>query len=191
MADPKHLTPKQAAWFAKIREGIEEDTGRTIDEWVLIARACPETSHKKRLTWFKEVHGLGINRASTILGAAFETGLGWDKPDALLDNLWREPQLRAIYDEIESHAKSLGDDVISGPRKTFSGFSRNYQFAAARPVRGKVRLGLAIDPESHGLEQSKASDSWSDRLTSVVVLSAPADIDESVRELIKAAWQNS
>lgn len=87
MANKKYVTAKQANWFAKVRQGIEEDTGKTIDEWVVIARACPETSHKKRLQWFKDVHGMGVNRASTILGAAFKTGLGWDSPEALLDQI--------------------------------------------------------------------------------------------------------
>ena len=191
MADPKYVTSKQANWFAKVREGIEEDTGKTIDEWIVIARACPEVAHRKRLKWFKDVHGLGINRASTILGAAFNNGLGWDNPEALLNDLWKKPELRAIYDDIETYVKSLGDDVIVGPRKTFSGFSRKYQFAAARPVRGAVRLGLAVDPVKHKLERAKSSDSWSDRLVSVVVVSTPTDVNKSLKTLIKTAWEAS
>lgn len=187
----KNVTPKQANWFAKVRQGIEEETGKTIDEWVVIARACPETTQKKRLKWFKEVHGLGSNRALTILSAAFDTGLGWDNPDALLDGLWKSPELRAVYDAIESYAKSLGKEVVIGPRKTFSGFSRKYQFAAARPVRGKVRVGLAVDPVKYKLEHAKKSDSWSDRLTAVVVVSHPADVDKTLKQLIKMAWENS
>lgn len=191
MTEPTYVTPKQANWFAKVREGIEKETDKTFEEWIEIARSCPETAHKKRLKWFKEVHGLGINRASTILGAAFETGLGWNNPDALLDHLWKTPELRAIYDTIETYAQSLGDDVVVGPRKSFSGFSRKYQFAAARPVRGKARLGLAIDPEKYDLERAKSSDSWSDRLTAVVIIATPDDITDSVKSLIKAAWEAS
>ena len=191
MAGPQHLSSKQANWFAKIRKGIEDNTGKTIDEWIVIARACPETSHKQRLKWLKDVHGLGVNRASTILAAAFETGIGWDNPAALLDELWKKPELRSIYDAIELYIKSLDDDVVIGPRKTFSGFSRQYQFAAARPVRGQLRLGLALDPDVYKLERAKSSDSWSDRLASVVVVSAPADIDDTIKALIKCAWERS
>lgn len=191
MTTPKYVTPKQANWFAKVRQGLEQETGKSLEEWIEIARACPESTHKKRLSWFKEVHGVGLNRASTILNAAFETGLGWDNPEGLLASLWKTPELREIYDAIETYAKSLGDDVVVGPRKTFSGFSRKYQFAAARPVRGKVRLGLALEPDEYGLEKSKSSDSWSDRLTSVVIVSTPNEIDERVKSLIQSAWKNS
>lgn len=191
MANSKYVTSKQANWFAKVREGIEQETGKTIDEWIVIARDCPETAHRKRLAWFKEVHGLGINRASTILGAAFETGLGWDNPAALLDELWKKPELRATYDAIEAYVMSLDDGVVVGPRKTFSGFSRKFQFAAARPVRNIVRLGLAIDPKTHGLEHAKKSDGWSERLTSVVLVSSPDEVNDSLKVLIKTAWEGS
>ena len=191
MTTPKHVTPKQANWFSKVREGLEKETGKTLEEWIEIARACPENSHKKRIKWFKEVHGVGLNRASTIINAAFETGLGWDNPDALLDHLWKKPDLRAIYDAIENYAMSLGEDVVVGPRKTFSGFSRKYQFAAARPVKGTVRLGLAVDPVEYGLEKAKASDSWSDRLTSVIIVSSPDEINEHLKSLIRSAWERS
>lgn len=191
MTNPNYVTPKQENWFTKVREGLEKDTGKALAEWIEIARACPESSHNKRLRWFKDVHGIGINRASVILSAAFETGLGWDNPEALIDQLWKTPELRAIYDAIEAYATSLGDDVVVGPRKTFSGFSRQYQFAAARPVRGKVRLGLAVDPTEHNLERAKSSDSWSDRVAAVVVVSSITDINKVVKSLMRSAWETS
>jgi len=191
MANPKYVTSKQANWFAKVQQGIEKDTGKTMDEWVEIAKSCPDTSHKKRLKWFKEEHGLGINRASTILSKAFKTGYGWDKPDVLLDALWKKDELREIYDAIQTYVITLGDDIVIGPRKTFSGFSRKYQFAAVRPVRGKVRLGLALDPREHDLEPAIGSDSWSERLKSVIIISTPADINGRVKSLLKSAWEVS
>lgn len=191
MTNSNYVTPKQANWFAKVRDGLEKDTGKALEEWIEIARACPENSHRKRLSWFKDVHGLGINRASAILGAAFGTGLGWDNPEALIDRLWKTPESRAIYDVIEACATSLGNDVVVGPRKTFSGFSRKYQFAAARPVRGKVRLGLAVDSAEHNLERAKSSDSWSDRVASVVIVSSIDDVNEAVKSLMRSAWESS
>ena len=64
---PKYLSPKQANWFNKVRQGLETDTGKSFDEWVAIAKSCPEHSHKLRLKWFKDVHGVGNNRASVVL----------------------------------------------------------------------------------------------------------------------------
>ena len=58
-------------------------------------------------------------------------------------------------------------------------------------MRGQLRLGLALDPVVYKLERAKSSDSWSDRLASVVVVSAPVDIDDTIKELIKCAWERS
>jgi len=190
MAVKKTLSAKQANWFEKVRAGIETDTGVTFKEWVNIAKTCPETTHQKRLRWFKEQHGLGMNRASTIISAAFEADTGWSNPEAMLNGLWKKPELREIYDGIESYAVGLGDDVIVGPRKTFSGFSRNYQFAAARPVRNSVRLGIAVDPTEFGLEASSSSDSWSDRVASVVVITNAKEFNATVKKYLKTAWKN-
>jgi len=96
-----------------------------------------------------------------------------------------------MYDAVAAYAQSLGDDVVVGPRKTFSGFSRQYQFAAARPVRATVRLGLAIDPTAFNLEPAKKSDSWSDRLTSVVIITSIDEIDKTLKRLLKQAYENS
>ncbi|MCB0811538.1 MAG: DUF4287 domain-containing protein, partial [Flavobacteriales bacterium] len=74
------LTERQKKWFASVREGLERGTGKSLDEWVKIVRKCPETAQRARLVWLKDNYGLGVNRASTVLGAAFESGAGWDKP---------------------------------------------------------------------------------------------------------------
>lgn len=192
MTKPPYVTTQQNQWFESVQAGLEKDTQKSLDEWIKIAKTCPETKHKARLDWFRSNHGLGINRASLILSATFKTGLGWDNPSALLDNLWKTPESRAIYDQVETIAKSLGDDVVTTPRKTFAAFSRRVQFAALRPSRSGVRLGLALPlADSPNLAKPLSSDSWSDRLTAVQVLSGLDDIDEAVLNRLGKAYVRS
>ena len=47
---PEHLTERQKKWFASVREGLARDTGKSLEEWVAIAQACPETAPRARLT---------------------------------------------------------------------------------------------------------------------------------------------
>ncbi len=61
------LTARQQKWFASVQASLERDTGKTLDDWVAIARTCPETRPKARADWLREHHGLGVNRAG--LGA--------------------------------------------------------------------------------------------------------------------------
>lgn len=186
------LTEQQKKWFASVREGLERDTGKTLEQWVKIARTCPETKPRARQQWFKEKHGIGVNRAATILDAAFggET-MGWDNPDALVAALWKDPVQLKIHDALVATVAKL-DGAIIGEKKTFTGFSRKYQFAAARPTKDGVRLGLAVDPKaSKRLSPPKASEGWSDRNKAVVVLTSPKDIDAELKSLLKAAYDAS
>ena len=89
----EHLTERQKRWMASLRAGLERDTGKTLDEWVAIARTCPETKMRKREKWLKDNYGLGVNRASVIFTQAFGSDYGWDNPDA--QGLGRHAQLQA------------------------------------------------------------------------------------------------
>ena len=186
------LTERQEKWFASVREGIERETGKSFDDWVAIARTCPETKHRARLTWFKETHGLGQNRASVIFAAAFEATPTGEKADELFEGLWKDAGQRAIYERIEKAVSAL-DGVTKGQRKAFTAFSRKVQFASARPVKdGGVRLGLAVSPDADPrLEPAKKNEGWSERLKATAVLTKPGDVDAGLKKLLKDAWSAS
>src|SRR5579875_1919854 len=143
MAEPQ-LTERQKKWFASVREGLQRDTGKSLEEWVAIARTCPETGHRARLKWFKDTHGLLQNRASYVLDEAFGDKMAWSEPDKLAETLWVDPKSRAVFKAVERLARAL-PDVVVGQRKGYTAFSRKVQFAAVRPVKGgTAMLGLAL-----------------------------------------------
>jgi hypothetical protein len=189
--EPQHLTAQQQKWFASVREGLERDTGKSLIDWIAIAKTCPETKHRARLAWFKATHGLMQNRASLVLNEAFpSTEAGWSEPEALRDALWRAPVQRAILQAVEAAVLRL-PKVVVGQRKGYSAWSNAYQFAALRPVKGGAALGLALEPDAApGLEAAK-TDGWSERLKARMVLRAPADVTPAVEALLKAAWDRS
>jgi hypothetical protein len=182
------LTERQEKWFASVREGLARETGRSLDEWTDLARACPETAHRKRLAWMKATYGLGQNRASLILNAAFPPQAGWSRPETLAGPLWAEPAARAVHEAIARLATAL-PDVIIGQRKGFTAYSRRLQFCAARPHKGAVLLGLAVPPRE-GLTPS-GKDGWSERLLSKTVLRTPAEADDRLAALLREAWTRS
>lgn len=186
-----NLTEQQKKWFASVRDGLERDTGKSLAEWVAIARTCPETKSRARLQWFKEKHGLLQNRASYVLGEAFPPETGWDTPDQLRDALWTTPEQRTIYQAV---ADAVADfpKLVVGQRKGYSAWSRAYQFAAVKPAKGGARLGLAVTPDTDPrLEPAKRNDGWSERLKSTLPLTSAAQVDASVKALLKASWEVS
>src|SRR5665213_2145064 len=100
--NPRGLTERQQKWFATVQAGLVSDTGKSLEDWVAIARTCPETRPRARVQWMKDHHGLGMNRASVILSMAFPSGNGWDDPQAQRGALWADPASRAIFEAVEA-----------------------------------------------------------------------------------------
>lgn len=95
MTEP-HLTERQRKWFASVQAGLERDTGKSLTEWIEIARTCPETAPRARLRWFKETHGLLQNRASYVLGEAFPSATPWKEADSLVEARWTDSTSRDL-----------------------------------------------------------------------------------------------
>ena len=188
---PSSMTARQEKWFASIQESMQRETGKTLEEWVAIARTCPETKPGARKAWFKTHHGIGTNRASIILGQAFPETAHWAEPDNLRDTLWADPNARAILEAVEA-AVAARPGLVSAQRKGFTAFSREFQFAALRPAKGGgAVLGLAVEPAADPRLEAPKRETWSERLKAVLPLGGPAEVDASVKALLHQAWERS
>ena len=187
----ENLTERQKKWFASVEASLERDTGKPIAEWVAIARTCPETTPGRRTQWLREHHGLGVNRIAHILSVAFPSAGGWDDADALRAALWKDPASAAIFEAVEAAVAGF-PGLVTGQRKGFSAWSRNFQFAAVRPIRGgKARLGLCVPPDADPRLVEPKNEGWSERLMAAVTLESPADVDVALKALLEQAFERS
>lgn len=185
------LTERQQKWFASVEASLERDTGKTIEEWVAIARTCPHDKPRARVDWLREQYGLGVNRCAHVLSVAFPQAMGWDEPDALRAALWKDPQSEAILQALEEAALAL-PDTVCGQRKAFTAFSRKVQMAAARPVKGgHVMVGFAVTPDADPRLKPRGNESWGDRLKGQMLLTSPEEVDASIVALLRQAWERS
>lgn len=183
------LTERQQKWFASVEASLERDTGKTLAEWVKIAKTCPETAPRKRTQWFREKYGLGVNRIAHIVSVAFPEGPNWDEPDALLDQLWKEREGRAIYEAVAKLVRKEFPDTVIGPRKTFVSFSRKIQFAGMIPVRGgKAEIGLPLPLAASKRLTPMKSRPWAEKHTAILELTSPNEVDAGVKRLLKLAY---
>ena len=187
------LTEQQRKWMASVRASLETSTGKTLEQWVQIARTCPETAPRARQRWFKETHGLGQNYCMMVLQElARSEGAAPRDPGALAQSLWADPAAAAIHAALQAAVDALPGS-ITGQRKTYTTWSRSFAFACARPVKpnGTVRLGLAVQPDTDPRLQEPGKEGWSERLKSVLVLTSPGQVDDGLRALMKAAFGQS
>ncbi len=183
------LTERQQKWFATVKANFETQSGRSLDAWVEIMKACPETAPKARQAWLKSEYGVGQNHASCILDAFDPAGgPGWDEPAELRAALWKDAGSLAILEAVEAVASGV-DDVISGQRKGYTSFSRAVQFAAIRPLKGgRALLGFKLEPvASARLSPAVRKESWSERLSAVVELDDAGAVDGEIARLFAAA----
>ncbi len=187
----EHLTERQKKWFASVQASLERDTGKSLEEWTAIAKACPETTSGKQAAWLREHHGLGINRAAYVLSVAFPSSLGWDDAEGLRAALWKDPASAAIFEAVAAAVKDY-PGLVTGQRKGFSAWSHEFQFAAVRPIRGgRARLGLATPPDADPRLEPAGKEGWSERLKAAVTLESPDQVDPALKALLKQAWDNS
>jgi hypothetical protein len=185
------FTERQKKWVASVQTGVAEATGKSLEEWVEVARTCPETAHRARLKWFKDKYGLMQNRASWVLSVAFPQAVSWNDSDTLRDTLWKDASSRAIFEAVKAAVEEL-PEVVAGQRKGYSAWSRKVQFAAVRPLSGgTAMLGLALPPEADKQLHTPRNEGWSERLKSRLALATPDEVDASLRTLLKKAWSLS
>lgn len=183
------LTERQKKWFAAVQANLEKNTGKPLADWVAIMKTCPESAPRAQAAWLKAEHGVGQNHAAQILDACRPSdGPGWDDPEALRDDLWKDAASLAILEAVERAAAGV-EGVISGQRKGYTSFSRSVQFAAMRPLKGgRALLGLKLSPEvSPRLSPSARRESWSERLTATVELEAADQVDAEISRLFAQA----
>lgn len=192
-ADDRTLTDQQRKWMASVRASLESATGRTLEQWVEVARQCPESKPKARQKWFKDVHGLGQNYAMLVMREA-DAAAGVTRATAVetASALWSDPNAAAIAKALQAEVDAI-DGAITGQRKTYVTWSRSYAFAAARPGKpaSTVRLGLALEPEVDARLSAPNREGWSERLKSVVALGSPDEVDAGLAALLRRAFEGS
>ncbi|PIB91534.1 DUF4287 domain-containing protein [Caulobacter sp. FWC2] len=189
---PQGLTEQQEKWFASVKANLERETGKTLENWVeIVRRDCQETKPRARTDWLKATYGIGQNRAAAIFGVAFPSEMGWDDAEGLRTALWTDPASTAILEAVEAAVADL-PGLVTGQRKGFTAWSRKAQFAALKPLKGGgAILGLAVEPDAApGLSEPR-NEGWSERLKAKLPLTSPAEVDDTVKALLKAAWARS
>lgn len=172
-----------------MQANFEAQTGKPIAAWLEILKTCPETTPGKQAAWLKANHGVGVNHAAYILSCADTSGEpGWDDPDGLRAQLWKDAGSETILAAVEAVAASVGG-VVVGQRKAFTSFSRSVQFAAARPIKGgRALIGFKLEPDvSARLSAPARRESWSERLTATVEIASAAEVDAEFSRLFRLA----
>lgn len=191
MAESYKEPDRLRRYFASLEANLAQATGKTLAEWVKIAKTCPHDKPGARLKWFKDEHRLGQSRAGVILWRAFGEGsMGEEDPNKLVEALFSKSLAgqRAVYDKVAAFIAKFGEGTLS-PRKGYVALYRLKQYGAIKPSKQGLLVGLALQkyPKSARLIEVKNL-GGGERNKKALALPTLKDFDGEAKELIKAAW---
>jgi predicted transport protein len=187
--------PTPEEMLSAVTDSVAERTGRTMAEWVaLVGQSGVDPLDQNAVRrWLRDVHGIKQNTQWAVADAAAREA-GWVRPtvEQYIDGQYTgaKARLRPVFDAVRAAVLDLGDDVAVEGRGTYVPFVRRRQFAAvAAATSTRVDLGLRLPspPASARLEPATAPGSATHR----VRLSSVNDVDDEVRGLLRAAYEQN
>jgi hypothetical protein len=174
---------------------LPEKTGRTLDQWVAIAKSNGPAAGKERRQWLKDQHGLSTLYAAIVAERSVGKGEIEDyDPCALVDAMFAGPKvgLRPIYDKLIETGFSMGADVKVRPAKTIVPFYRKHVFAQIKPsTRTRINMRFALKGAritGKRLVQTGGA-AADDRITHAIAITRLEEVDEEVRKWFRTAYE--
>ncbi len=174
---------------------MKSKTGKTLEQWLAIAKKTGADKHGQILKALKSDHGLTHGYANLVAHKLLKSDAGSKAAGGtdLVAAQYAGPKadLKPIYDAVIKAARSMGKDVEIAPKKTYVSLRRNKQFAIVQPsTRTRVDLGINLRNEKARGRLEK-SGSFNAMVTHRVRLEKPADVDKDVRAWLKKAWADA
>jgi hypothetical protein len=180
---------------ASMVANMKAKTGKTLEQWLAVAKKTGAEKHGAIVKTLKADHGLTHGYANLVAHKYLKSDAG-SKTDGGTDLVAAQyagpkADLRPIYDAVIKAARSLGKDVEVAPKKTYVSLRRNKQFAIVQPsTRTRVDLGINLkgEPAAGRLE---TSGSFNAMVSHRVRLEKPADVDREIKAWLKKAWSEA
>jgi hypothetical protein len=171
---------------------FKEKTGRTLDEWVKLARASGRARHGEIVSLLKTEHKMGHGYANMVAIEALKTA---DAPegDDLVEAQYSgaKAAVRPIYDALVHAIRSFGPDVELAPKKAYVSLRRSKQFGLIQPsTPSRVDVGINLKGAAPA-GRLEASGSFNAMVSHRVRVGSAAEVDAELLKWLKAAYDAS
>jgi hypothetical protein len=183
----KKLTARSAKWMETVLANCEANTGRSLPQWVALAKKARLKDARAARAWGKE-QGLSIVYQTAVAETRLPAEGG---DDALVDAQYGggKEALRPIYDALVKAARAFGSDVEIMPRKSQVTFSRGTTFAVVRATT-KDRVDVAM--KLHGREGTErlaiVKGAMKSDPSHLVQVRAVKEVDRELVAWMREAW---
>lgn len=190
MADNANISPEVANMIAN----LEKSTGKTLAQWVEIAKNSGKEKHGEMVTYLKEQHKIGHGYASMIVHTLKSSAAPMvDDRDALVEAQYAKGKehLRPIYDKLAAIISGFGDDVVFVPMKAYVSVKRNKQFACIQPTT-KTRMDVGIKmKKGYAATERLTAGGFNGMVSHLVKVSDISEIDDELTGWLREAYESA
>lgn len=185
------MAPSPEAMIETMIRNMKEKTGKTLPQWLKIAKAVQPAKHGQLVKYLKTEHGMTHGFANMIAHEYFVASQGGPVGEVDLveaQYAGAKAGLRPIYDTLIQMVRGFGAEVEIAPKKTYVSLRRKKQFALIQPstkTRVDVGINLKGTPPSGRLE---ASGSFNAMVSHRVKLRDKEQVDGALQGWLKAAY---
>lgn len=180
--------------LASMIANFAENTGKTLEQWVKLAKASKLAKHGEIVKMLKSEHGMGHGYANLVAQTTLQSEAG-PAPDGAdlvaAQYAGAKAELTPIYEALIAAVTKFGPDVEVSPKKTYVSLRRSKQFALIQPTtatRVDVGINLKGTPPTQRLE---ASGSFNAMVSHRVRVERLAAVDQELIAWLKSAYQSA
>ncbi len=171
-------------------QNLQAKTGRSLEEWVTIARGWGLSKHREILNRLKEEHDLTYGYANLVAIKALEQDDAPKEADDLVAAQYAGAKagLLPVYEALITAVTQFGPDVELAPKKAYVSLRRNKQFGIIQPsTANRVDVGINLKdvPPTERLEKSG---SFNSMVSHRVRLSSVADVNDELISWLRQAY---
>lgn len=186
------MSSPEASYQSMVRN-LEKQTGKSLEQWIKVAKGSKLTKAREILNFLKAEHGLTYGYANLIALKALGSDAGSANPEDLLEAQYAgaKSQLKPIYDALMAEVKKFGGDVEVAPKKTYVSLRRKKQFACFQPSTA-TRMDVGINLKgTEPTERLELSGSFNSMVSHRVRVTSKSDIDKELIGWLRQAYDAS
>jgi hypothetical protein len=178
---------------ASMSRTLETKTGKTLDEWLTLARAHGASKHGELREYLTKTHKLTYGYANLVAHKALGSDAGSSEPEALVTAQYSGARaaLKPLYLQLIAAINRFGPDVEIAPKKGYVSLRRHKQFGLIQPsTAARLDVGLVLK----GVRPSgrlEASGSFNAMVTHRVRLEKPQDVDGELIAWLQRAFEGA
>ena len=174
-------------------ENVKAKTGKTPDDFRVLAQEKGLTKHGDIINWLKEEFDLGHGHANAVAHVILHADdpketddQGIAKHFTGLKEAWRTP-----YDELIAKLKEFGDDVRVAPTKTYLSLLRNdKKFGIVQVGAKRLDIGIKL-PGTKPKGRFESGSAWNAMVTHRVKIDDPNEIDGDLYTWLRQAYDKA